>query len=77
MRTVYRYYWRLLGTHVHVRLFVGVVGTAADGPVHTTLALAGTLVFREYEWKLFAESLPTRSRKVLVELLHEDLPDAS
>lgn len=55
MRTKFRFRWKLMGGHVHVRLFAGKSETGGK---------CGDLVFREDEWEDFKDEVLGTSRHV-------------
>jgi hypothetical protein len=62
----FRFRYRQLGGHVHVRIFSGRAR-------HMTHARLGELVFDESEWLLFVGCLKAHG-DVSVEVVHEDEP---
>jgi hypothetical protein len=65
--TVFRLRWKLLGKHVHVRVFAGTADSAG-------FAMCGELVFREGEWPSFVQCLDDTNTAKVVVLPEDGLP---
>lgn len=59
-----RFRFKLLGGHVHVRVFAGKSGR--------TYGKAGDLIFTQEEWALLSNALNSTDERVRVEILPEE-----
>jgi len=65
--TMFRLRWKLIGNHVHVRVFAGTADSAG-------FAMCGELVFRDGEWPSFVQCLDDTNTAKVVVLPEDGLP---